>query len=206
MMKLKHSGATALCFLLVAAWLHSDTRGVSRSKLSIPGTPGAGPLWQRIDSRKDPPKALVYFPTLVVGTAVVYHLPNIDRPLCLTGEALAGIFSGQINRWNDERILTSNAGLKLPNTEIRVFTRNDKSGTTQLLTEYLSKVSPAWFTKVGASEWPNGTSVHDEAHMIANIRKMPFSIGFADFYSAKEAHVSRAALRNPESADLAPAL
>ena len=79
--------------------------------------------------------------------------------LKLTPEAIAGIFLGEIKKWNDPKIASTNPGVKLPANDIEVVHRSDGSGTTFVFTDYLSKVSPTWKSKVGANtsvSWPAG--------------------------------------------------
>ena len=166
---------------------------------SGPAVPDSGLLWQRIDGGKDKPDALVYFPTLVVGTSVIYNLPGARPPVCLKGETLAGIYSGRITRWNDREITATNPGAKLPPARIRLFYRDDENGMSWLLSRYLSQVSYTWATQIGMGvhpQWPRGIGVHGESRMIARIEATPYSIGFADFYFARAGHTSHAALQN----------
>ena len=88
---------------------------------------------------------------------------NLDLPagarLHLTGPVLAGIFLGQITRWNDPAITVLNPGLTLPAASIAVVHRSDGSGTTYIFSNYLSSVDPAWAAKVGTGKtlnWPAG--------------------------------------------------
>jgi phosphate transport system substrate-binding protein len=158
-----------------------------------------GVLWSRIDSREDHPKAIIYFPTLVEGTSVIYNLPALKRPLCLSGETLAGIYSGQITVWNDEHISATNPGIKLPGKTIRVLNRSDENGMSWLLTRYLSHASKAWAVARGTSaspSWPTGFAVQSEQEMIAKVISSPYALGFASFYTARGKATSIAAIQN----------
>ena len=64
-----------------------------------------------------------------------------------------------------------NPGVKLPDQAIAVVHRSDGSGTTFMFTNYLSKVSPEWKTKVGANtsvEWPVGLGGKGNEGVAAN--------------------------------------
>ncbi len=66
---------------------------------------------------------------------------------------------GEIKSWDDAAIAKLNPKAKLPKQAIAVVHRSDGSGTTFIFTNYLSKVSPDWKSKVGnntAVEWPVG--------------------------------------------------
>src|SRR5881396_2545114 len=105
------------------------------------------------------PGKVLHFPTVLGGVVPVYNIPGVDAELKFTGPVLADIFLGKITKWNDPAITKLNAGVNLPNTDITVVHRSDGSGTTYIWVDFLSKVSPAFKTKVGvntAVNWPTG--------------------------------------------------
>ena len=82
------------------------------------------------------PGKLLHIPTVAGADVVAYNLP--DNPaLKLDGPTIAGIFLGQIKKWNDPKIAAINSGVKLPDQEIVVVHRSDGSGTTYIWTDYL---------------------------------------------------------------------
>src|SRR4030081_3670622 len=100
-----------------------------------------------------------FYPVPPVLGAVVptYNVPNVTAALKFTPDALAGIFLGTITKWNDSKITAENAGVPLRDMAITTVHRSDGSGTTGVFTDYLSKVSPEWKTKVGSGTtvaWP----------------------------------------------------
>ena len=103
---------------------------------------------------------LVQFPAVIGGDIPVVNLEGIKSgDLGLDGGTLAKIFLGQITKWDDPAIKQLNPNAKLPSQAIVVVHRSDGSGTTFIWTDYLSKVSPEWKSKVGANtsvEWPAG--------------------------------------------------
>lgn len=158
-----------------------------------------GLLWRPIESRGDRPKAIVYFPTLVEGTSVIYNLPAVRGSLCLSGETLAGIYSGQITLWNDEHISATNPGIKLPGRAIHLLNRADENGMSWLLTRYLSHASKAWAAAKGTSaspSWPTGLAVQSERQMIEKVSSTPYALGFAGFYSTRAKRILTAAIQN----------
>lgn len=168
-----------------------------------------GLLWRPIDNREDRPKAIVYFPTLVEGTSVIYNLPAVKGSLCLSGKTLAGIYSGEITLWNDERISVTNPGIKLPGKTIRLLNRADENGMSWLLTRYLSHASKAWAAAKGTSAspaWPAGLAVQTEREMIEKVTSTPYALGFAGFYSARGKETRTAAIRNRAGACEVPSM
>jgi phosphate transport system substrate-binding protein len=99
---------------------------------------------------------LIQFPTVLGGVVPVFNVEGFKSgELTLDGPVLARIFLGQIKTWNDPDIQKLNAGVKLPAQPIVVVRRSDGSGTTFLFTDYLSKVSAEWKSKVGATALPS---------------------------------------------------
>ena len=110
--------------------------------------------------------------------------------LKLTPDVIAGIFLGDIKKWNDPKITAVNPGVKLPPNDIEVAHRSDGSGTTFVFTDYLSKVSPAWKMKVGANtsvSWPVGLGGKGNEGVSGLIKQTPNSIGYVELiYAVKE--------------------
>ena len=91
----------------------------------------------------------------MLGAVVpAYNVPGVSGDLKFTPEVLAGIFLGKITNWNDTAIAKANPGVKLPDQTIIVVHRSDGSGTTYILIDYLSKVSPEWQTERRTREPP----------------------------------------------------
>nr|PZN26594.1 MAG: phosphate ABC transporter substrate-binding protein PstS [Pseudomonadota bacterium] len=84
------------------------------------------------------PGKITHIPTVIGSVVVTYNLEGVNAPLKLTPEALAGIFLGEVKKWNDPRIAEHNPGVPLPDKDIAVVYRSDGSGTTAVFTEYLS--------------------------------------------------------------------
>src|SRR6476660_9565131 len=102
---------------------------------------------------------ILHIPTVMGAVVPAYNVPGVSGELKFTPEALSGIFLGKITSWNDPAIAKANPGVNLPSQSIIVIHRSDGSGTTYIWTDYLSKVSSEWKSKVGANtsvEWPAG--------------------------------------------------
>jgi ABC-type phosphate transport system substrate-binding protein len=103
--------------------------------------------------------AILHFPTVLGAAVPTYNVPGVAGALNFTPEALAGIFLGKITKWNDPAITGANKGVSLPANDIVVVHRSDGSGTTYIWTDYLSKVSDEWKSKVSKNtsvNWPVG--------------------------------------------------
>jgi phosphate transport system substrate-binding protein len=119
--------------------------------------------------------------------------------MVLDGDTLAKIYLGTITKWDDAAIKKLNPSLKLPSDAITVVRRSDGSGTTFNFTDYLSKVSPDWKSKVGsgtAVEWPVGVGAKGNEGVSGNIGQTKSAIGYVEYAYAKQNKLTYTALVN----------
>jgi phosphate transport system substrate-binding protein len=130
---------------------------------------------------------IVQFPTVLGAVVPSFNIPGVDVPLKFTPAALAGIYLGKITKWNAPEIRRSNPGVKLPAKDIVVVHRSDGSGTTFVWTDYLSKVSPDWKSKVGSNtsvQWPVGLGGKGNEGVAGVVKQTPDSIGYVELIYA----------------------
>ena len=151
---------------------------------------------------------LTQFPTAIGGVVPVINVAGIQtRQLRLTGAVLAEIYLGKVSKWNDPAIAGLNAGLKLPDAPIAVVRRADGSGTTFIFTNYLSKVSADWKSKVGegtAVNWPTGAGGKGNEGVSAFVQRLPNSIGYVEYAYAKQNKMSYLTMRNKAGSFVPP--
>ena len=131
---------------------------------------------------------ILHFPTVLGAVVPTYNIPGVEASLNFTPEALAGIFLGKITKWNDPAITDANKGIKLPANEIVVVHRAESSGTTYVWTDYLSKVSDEWKTKVGkgaAVNWPVGLGAKGNEAVTGTVKNTPNSVGYVELIYAE---------------------
>ena len=146
-------------------------------------------------------------PLVVGGAAVTYHVPSLPRQLRLDGETLADIFLGRITRWDDSRLMSLNPDVSLPHEFIRVITRADTSGTSWILTDYLTRISPAWAAGPGRSKyprWPVGLGARGNEGVAAEIKVTAYSIGVVEAVYAMQNRLQSARVRNHAGAWVTP--
>lgn len=161
------------------------------------------------DEEKKAPGKLLHLPTTLGAVAVAYQLAEAPSGLKLGGDVLADIYLGKITKWNDARIKKDNADLKLPASEIRVVGRSDGSGTTAVFTDYLSAISPAWSTTVGAGKsvkWPVGLGAKGNEGVAGQVKSTPGSIGYVELSYALQTGLSVAAVRNQAGNFITPSI
>ena len=151
---------------------------------------------------------LVQFPTVVGGDIPVVNLDGIKSgDLKLDGTTLAKIFLGEISKWDDPAIKKLNPNAKLPSDAIVVVHRSDGSGTTFIWTDYLSKVSPQWKSKVGANtsvEWPVGIGAKGNEGVANNVANTKGSIGYVEYAYAKQNNMTTVNMINKDGKSVSP--
>jgi phosphate transport system substrate-binding protein len=139
------------------------------------------------DQLKSAKQKLLHFPTVLGADVPTYNIPEVNGEINFTGQVLAKIFLGQIIKWNDPEIAKANPNLKLPDKEIIVVHRSDGSGTSYIWTDFLSKVSQEWMSKVGKAtsvNWPVGLGGKGNEGVSGLIKQTPYSIGYVELIYA----------------------
>jgi len=152
---------------------------------------------------------VLHIPTVLGGVVPTYNLPGVSQTLKFTPGALAGIFLGSITKWSDARIASSNPGVRLPEEDIVVVHRSDGSGTSFIWTDYLSKVSSEWATKVGKGtsvNWPVGLGGKGNEGVTATVKQTPGAIGYVELGYAMINKLPAAAVQNKTGKFITPAL
>ena len=143
---------------------------------------------------------LMQFPTVIGGDVPVINLADVKAgDLKLTGPVIADIYLGKITKWNDPAIAALNKGAKLSDAQITVVHRSDGSGTTFIWTNYLSKVSPDWKSKVGegtAVSWPAGVGGKGNEGVASYVQRIPGSIGYVEYAYALQNKMTTVSVQN----------
>jgi len=141
---------------------------------------------------------LVHIPTVLGGVVPVFNVDGVTE-LKLTGPVLADIYLGKIKNWDNAAIQQINPEAKLPSAAITVVHRADGSGTSYCFTDYLSKVSPEWKSKVGKGtsvSWPAGLGGKGNEGVSGLVKQTPNSIGYVELIYAIQNKITYAAVQN----------
>jgi phosphate transport system substrate-binding protein len=160
------------------------------------------------DNLSKAPARLLHIPTVAGADVLTYNLEG-NPNLKLDGQTIADIFLGKIKRWNDPRLGALNSGINLPDKEIVVVHRSDGSGTTYIFTDYLSKVSSEWKTKVGTNtsvNWPTGIGAKGNEGVSGQVKQTPGAIGYVELIYAIQNNMPYADVRNSEGNFVKPSL
>jgi phosphate transport system substrate-binding protein len=153
---------------------------------------------------------ILHVPMTSGAVAVIYNIAEAGTgQLKLTSDVLANICLKKITSWSDPRITALNPGLNLPDTAIAVVHRSDGSGTTYIFTNYLSKISTEWNTKVGNAtsvNWPGDIGGEKNAGVAGQVKQIPGAIGYVELAYALQNNIPYALLKNAAGNYVAPSL
>jgi phosphate transport system substrate-binding protein len=151
---------------------------------------------------------LVQFPMVMGGIVPVVNLDGVPAgSLVIDGATLANIFLGQVKSWDDPAIKALNPTAKLTRQAIAVVHRSDGSGTTFNFTDYLSKASPDWKSKVGSStavEWPVGIGAKGNEGVAGNVAQTKGAMGYVEYAYALQNKMNYTKMINKDGKTVAP--
>lgn len=154
------------------------------------------------------PSEVVHIPTCLGAVVIAYNLPDI-KELKLSNILLEKIFLGEITRWNDAQIKANNPGVNFPNKEILFVHRSDGSGTTQIFSDYMSKVSTKWAEKVGTGKslnWPVGMGGKGNPGVAGTVKQTEGAIGYIGSEYAFAQKIQTAKVQNSSGAYIEPSI
>lgn len=169
---------------------------------------GASDVVVTDDNAKTFPAPFVSIPMVEGAVVITYNLPG-NPTLKLTSDIVADIFLGKIKRWNDPRITALNPDAKLPDTAMTVVHRSDGSGTTAVFSDYLSKVSDGWKSKVGVGQslnWPVGVGGKGNPGVAGLVKQLPGAVGYVELIYALQNAMPYATLKNRSGNWVVPSL
>jgi phosphate transport system substrate-binding protein len=143
--------------------------------------------------------AIFHIPSVLGSVVPAYNVSGLTQEVRFTPAILAGVFLGSIKNWNDPAIAKANPSIKFPDKPMIVVHRSDGSGTSYIFTDYLSKVSPEWKTKVGRNtsvSWPVGLGAKGNEGVAGMIRQMDGSLGYVELIYALQNKIPFGAVQN----------
>lgn len=147
---------------------------------------------------------------LTLGDVVLtYNVPGIGQGLVFSPETIAGAFLGEITRWDDPAIRELNPGVNLPSTPIQIAHRSDGSGTTNIFTNYLTKVNDRWANQIGfgsSVNWPVGTGGNGNEGVAGIVMNTPGALGYNSLVYAVLNDITYANVINSSGNVIAPSL
>jgi phosphate transport system substrate-binding protein len=148
-------------------------------------------------------------PTVLGAVVVTYNLPGFEGGLRLDGPTIADIFLGNITRWTDPRIARLNPGVRLPDIDLLVVHRSDGSGTTYVVSDYLSQVSPEWKERMGTAQalrWPTGLGAKGNEGVAGQLRMVPGAVAYVEQAFARQLDLPTASVWNRSGSFVQPSI
>ncbi|WP_425146191.1 phosphate ABC transporter substrate-binding protein PstS [Deinococcus sp.] len=155
------------------------------------------------------PGKVLTIPAAMGAVVISYNIPGVDSNLKFSGKVLADIYLGKIKLWNDAALTKLNPDAKLPALPITVAHRSDGSGTTGVFTDYLSKVSSEWKTKVGSAtavQWPVGIGAKGTDGVSGVVKSTPGAIGYIELTYALNNKIDFGLVQNRTGAFIKPSI
>ena len=160
---------------------------------------------EQLAEAKEP---IVHVPLVMGAVALTYNLPDLKAPLTLSGEVIGNIYLGKVTRWDDPSIAALNPGVTLPQADIVTVRRSDGSGTTYILTDFLSKTNAEWKEKIGVGNSPkwNKDSIGGKGNegVAALVSRTPNTIGYIELLYAAEIKMPVASIISADGKPVAP--
>jgi phosphate transport system substrate-binding protein len=145
------------------------------------------------------PANVVHIPLTQGSVVIAFNLPGLPGRLRFSPQSIAGIYLGVIRMWNDPKIAADNPRVALPAKPILVVHRSDGSGTTDIFTDYLSKVSPEWKSKVGhgtSVQWPVGVGGQGNEGVSNQVRNTVGGVGYIELAYARQNKIQYGLVKN----------
>lgn len=154
------------------------------------------------------PAPIVHMPTCMGAVVIAYNLSGVNN-VKLTNDLLTKIFMGEITKWNDPQLKANNKGLNLPDMAITIVHRSDGSGTTEIFSDYMSKISKIWADKVGSGkslEWPVGLGAKGNPGVAGTISQTQGALGYVGSEYAFAQKIQMAQLQNSAGKYIQPSI
>ena len=153
------------------------------------------------DEMKQSPAEILHIPVVLGAVVLTYNLEAVKEPLRLSPEVIADIFLGKIKRWDDARIKADNPNAALPSTDITPVYRSDGSGTSDVFTDFLAKLSPEWKERVGRTKNPQlpqgvGIGAKGNEGVMGQVKQTPNTIGYVELTFARANNLPAALVKN----------
>lgn len=154
------------------------------------------------------PGKILHIPTVAGAVVITYNLPG-NPGLKFDADTIAGVYLGQIKKWNDPKLKALNPGVTLPDRDMVVVHRSDGSGTTFIFTDYLSKVSSEWKAKAGTNtsvNWPTGIGGKGNEGVSGQVKQTPGAVGYVELIYAIQNKMPYAEVKNSAGEFVKPTL
>ena len=197
----EYKNATGIQFNYQAIGSGGGIRQITEGTVDFGATDGPMTDQQLAEAKTKQGTDILHIPTVMGAVVISYNLPGLAKTLNLDGTILADIYLGKITKWNDPAIEKINPNLNLPDKAIVVAHRSDGSGTSFIFSDYLTKVSKDWETKVGKGtsvNWPVGLGGKGNDGVAGLVKQTEGSIGYVELAYAVKNNIPYANMKNKD--------
>jgi len=218
---LRTGGTSVVAFLLDNRWkgVYRSAKGIEVDYASSGSTKGVNNMIEKeytigftharmTDAQRQAALAkggeVVHIPVVICAVVPLYNVKELkdEPPVNFSGEVLADIFLGKIDRWNDPALQRLNKGLDLPDAKITVVHRADSSGTTFIFTDFLAGASAAWRQEMGPGsnqvKWPAGVGAPRNHGVADLVYRTDGAIGYTDLLYSTYGDLRYGAVQNKD--------
>ena len=195
----EYKNATGIQFNYQAIGSGGGIRQITEGTVDFGATDGPMNEQQLSDAKAKQGCDILHIPTVMGAVVISYNIPGLNKTLNLDGTVLADIFLGKITKWNDPAIVKINPTLNLPDKSIVVAHRSDGSGTSFIFSDYLTKVSKDWESKVGKGtsvNWPVGLGGKGNDGVAGLVKQTEGSLGYVELAYAVKNNIPYATMKN----------
>ena len=142
---------------------------------------------------------VVHIPVTQGSVTIAYNLEGVSKQLRFSPDTIAGMYLGTIKMWNDPKVAADNPGVSLPPKPVLVVHRSEGSGTTDIFTDYLTKVSAEWKSKVGRGssvQWPVGIGGQGNEGVTNQVKNTAGGVGYIELAYARQSKVKYGLIKN----------
>jgi phosphate transport system substrate-binding protein len=197
----EYKNATGIQFNYQAIGSGGGIRQITEGTVDFGATDGPMTDQQLAEAKTKQGTDILHIPTVMGAVVISYNLPGLAKTLNLDGTILADIYLGKITKWNDPAIEKINPNLNLPDKAIVVAHRSDGSGTSFIFSDYLTKVSKDWETKVGKGtsvNWPVGLGGKGNDGVAGLVKQTEGAIGYVELAYAVKNNIPYANMKNKD--------
>ncbi len=140
---------------------------------------------EQLDEAKNQGGDVIHVPLCMGAIVPAYNLPGVPD-LVFSGKALVDIYLGKITSWDDDALKKLNPNARLPAEKISVAYRSDSSGSTDILTDYFTKIAGKDWTpgRGTAIKFPVGTGSKGTDGVAGFIKQTRGAIGYVELIYA----------------------
>jgi len=148
----------------------------------------------------------IHIPLTAGAVVLTYNLKGFTGDLKLSPASVAGIAQNKITTWDDPAIKADNAGAKLPSTDITFAYRNDSSGTTDILSRYLTAAAgKVWTLGTGKDiQFPGGQGQKGSDGVVNAVKSTDGGITYTELSYAVSNQLKTVQVKNASGAFVAP--